>query len=678
MGRTVRTMCPMNCHPTLCGMLVEVEEGRLVGVRGDPDNPDSQGFLCVRGQASREIIGNPRRLLYPMVRPMARARRGDDEWRRVSWDAALDLCAERMEAAGREAVGTWSGHGLFANNYGTRVASQLLRRFSNLYGCQWWNPTMICWGLGAFGLGLTGILEVNTKEDLGAHARLVLLWGANLASQPNTGRHLAAARRRGAHVVTIDVRETEAAGQSDEVLVIRPGTDAALALALMHVIVAEGLHDRAFVLAHTVGFDQLRAHLEAHGPGWAAPITGVPAERIADLARRYATTRPATILLGGSSMHKGRNGWQGARAVGCLPALTGQVGIPGGGLGPRHGAATHGQALASIVAEDRRPPGVYVPNQMPRITEALHAGRLRVLLLFGTDMLSSFADAERLAAGLARLDLLVSHDLFPNDTARRFADVLLPGTAWLEEVGAKSTNTHLYLMPKVLEPPGEARPATWVMRELARRLGLADFYPWVEETGALDAILDHPATGHASVATLAAEGGIRALRVSHVGHPDLRFATPSGKVELYSERAAGLGLPPLPVYEPLPASPYPLTFRQGRTLTQFHGFYDHGQALPTLARLDPEPRLWIARADARARGLADRAPIRIFNERGEFQARAHVTDRVPPGTVWMRDGWTGLNRLTAGEAVLPDEAVDLFGFSGGQASFDACVEVAPA
>ncbi|PYM63303.1 MAG: hypothetical protein DMD79_08990 [Candidatus Rokuibacteriota bacterium] len=142
--RTVRTMCPMNCHPTLCGMLVDLDDGRLVGVRGDPDNPDSQGFLCVRGQASREIIGNPRRILYPMVR----ARRGDDQWRRVSWDAALDLCAERMETAGREAVGTWSGHGLFANNYGTRVASHLLRRFSNLYGCQWWNPTMICWGSG--------------------------------------------------------------------------------------------------------------------------------------------------------------------------------------------------------------------------------------------------------------------------------------------------------------------------------------------------------------------------------------------------------------------------------------------------------------------------------------------------------------------------------------------------
>ena len=672
--RTVRTMCPMNCHPTLCGMLVDLEEDRLVGVRGDPDNPDSQGFLCVRGHASREIIDNPRRLLHPMVR----RRRGDDGWRRASWEAALDRVAERMEVAGREAVGAWSGHGLFANNYGTRIASHLLRRFANLYGCQWWNPTMICWGLGAFGLGLTGPLEVNTKEDMGAHARLVVLWGANLASQPNTGRHLAAARRRGAHVVTVDVRRTEAAAQSDEVLIIRPGSDAALALALMQVIVSEGLHDRAFIAAHTVGFDALRAHLEVHGPEWAAPITGVPAGRIAELARRYATTSPAMIVLGGSSMHKGAHGWQGARAIGCLPALTGNLGIPGGGFGPRHGAATHGQALASIVAEDRRPPGAYIPSQMPRITEALGDGRLRVLLLFGTDMLSSYADTERVAAGLAGLDLVVSHDLFLNDTARRFADVVLPGTTWLEETGAKATNTHIYLMPKVLEPPGETRSAIWVLRELARRLGLHDFFPWAEETGALDAILDHEATGHASVAAVAAQGGILPLRISHVAHPDLRFPTPSGKVEFYSERAAAHGLPAIPIYEPSPASPFPLAFRQGRTLTQFHGFYEHGQALPTLARLDPEPRLWMAPADAEARGLAEDAAVRIFNGRGEFLARAHVTDRVPPGTVWMRDGWTGLNRLTAGAAVLPDTAVDIFGFSGGQAAFDAWVEVAGA
>jgi anaerobic selenocysteine-containing dehydrogenase len=673
MPTTVRTMCPMNCHPTLCGMLVDVEDGRVVGVHGDPDNPDSRGFLCIRGQASIEILDNPRRLLHPEIRT---ARSG--AWRRVSWDDALDLLAERMRAAGREAVATWSGHGLFANNYGTRLHSHLLRRFSNLYGCQWWNPTMICWGLGAFGLGLTGVLEVNTKEDLGEHAQLVLMWGANLASQPNTGRHLVAARRRGAYVVTIDVRETEAARQSDEFVAIRPGSDAALALALMQVIVAEGRHDAAFVAAHTVGFEELARHLRPYTPAWAAPVTGISPERIVGLARRYGTTKPAMIVLGGSSMYKGDHGWQASRAIGCLPALTGNVGVPGGGFGPRHGGATHGQGLQSIVANERRPPGRYVPHQMSRIADSLVDGSVRVLALFGTDMLSSFADARRVAEGLARLDLVASYDLFVNDTARRYADLLLPATAWVEEIGAKSTNTHLYLMPKVVDPPGECRSPIWLLRELARRLDVADFFPWTDEAGVLDAILDHPSTGHAKVASLAQAGGIRALTVSHVGHPDRVFATPSGKIELYSARAAALGLPPLPVWTPAAGAPGRLRLRQGRTLTHFHGFYDHGRALPTLAEADPEPELWIAPDDAAARGVGDGAVIRIWNERGEMRARACVTARITAGTVWMRDGWDGLNTLTSGEPVLPDDAVDEFGFSGGQASFDASVDVAPA
>jgi len=670
----LRTMCPMNCHPTLCGMLVDVEDGRLVSVQGDPDNPDSRGFLCIRGQASREIIDNPARLLDPLIR----ARRGSDDWRRATWEEALDLIVDRMRAAGPDTVGAWSGHGLFANNYGTRVASHLLRRFANLYGAQWWNPTMICWGLGGFGLGLTGPLETNTKEDMGAHAELIVLWGANLASQPNTARHLTAARRRGAHVVTIDVRETEAAAQSDETLLVRPGSDAALALAMMHVIVAEGLVDRAFVAGHTVGFDELAAHVRAHSPAWAAEVTGLPAERIVAFARRYATTRPAMILLGGSSMHKGIGSWTGARAIGCLPALTGNVGIAGGGFGPRHGGATHGQGLANIGADERRPTRGRIPNQMSSITEAMLDGRLRVMLLLGTDMLSSYAEAGRVAEGLARQDLVVTYDLFLNDTARRFADVVLPATAWLEELGCKSTNTHLYLMPKILEPAGRTRSIVWVLRELAGRLGLDDFFPWSSDSGPLDAILDHPATGHASVAALTAEGGMRALNVSHVAHPDLKFPTPSGKIELYSTRAADLGLPPLPVHEaPAAATPFPLTLRQGRTLTHFHGFYDHGQALPTLAKADPGPVLWISPADAAARGVTDGAAIRIHNERGALSARALVTTRIPPGTVWMRDGWLGLNELTAGASVIPDAAVDAFGFSGGQAAFDARVEVEP-
>jgi anaerobic selenocysteine-containing dehydrogenase len=461
------------------------------------------------------------------------------------------------------------------------------------------------------------------------------------------------------------------------VLRIRPGTDAALALAMMHVILAEGRHDREFVARHTVGFAALAEHVRGCSPAWAEAITGVPAPRIAGLARRYATTRPAMIVLGGSSMHKGGNGWQAGRAIACLPALTGNLGVPGGGFGPRHGSRSHGQALADIAALERRPPGTYIPNQMARVTEALVEGRLRALLLFGTDMLSSFADAGQVTAGLARAELVVCHDLFMNDTARRCADVVLPSTSWLEELGCKSTNTHLYLMDKALAPPGETRALTPILRALAGRLGVsAEFYPWPTEEGPLDAILDHPSTGHATVAALRAEGGIRALRISHVAYPDLRFDTPSGKVELSSERAAALGLPPLPVYEALPAGGYPLALRQGRTLTQVHGFYDHGRALPTLARVDPEPRLWISPEDAAARGLEDGAAIRVHNERGELAARARVTERIPAGTVWMRVGWEGLNRLTSGRPVIADAAVDLFGFSAGQAAFDAMVEVA--
>jgi anaerobic selenocysteine-containing dehydrogenase len=385
-----RTMCPMNCHPTLCGMLVTVDDGRLVSVKGDPDNPDSRGFLCVRGQASREIVDNSKRLLRPLVR----AGRGDTSWRETTWDEALDLIALHMRAVGPRAVGLWPGHGLAATNYGTRLSGHLVRRFANLYGCQSWSGAMICWGLGGWGLGLTGALEASTKEDMSANSALIVLWGANLASQPNTARHVAAARKRGARVITIDVRETEASAQSDETFVVRPGTDGALALGMMHVIIGEGLYDREFVGRHTVGFDALATHVKTFSPEWTASVTGISAERVITLARRYATTRPASIVLGGSSMHKGANGWQTGRAIGCLPALTGNFGVAGGGFGPRHGASTHGQALnTSLLAFDRRPPGDDIPSQMPRVTEAMLERRLRVMLLLGTNMVSSYADA---------------------------------------------------------------------------------------------------------------------------------------------------------------------------------------------------------------------------------------------------------------------------------------------
>ena len=704
--RTIHTMCPMNCHPTYCGMVVEVEGDRVLSIRGDKDNPDSRGFLCIRGQSAIEIVDNPQRILSPRLRDV----RTPDAWRDVSWEEALDRIAAAIRRAGPDAVALYHTHGLIPNT----VHRQLAQRFANLGGFQWWNPSTVCWGLGAFGLSLTGPLEVNTKEDMGAHAELILLWGANLASQPTTAPHLVAAKKRGARVIVIDVRRTEAFTQADEAYLIRPGTDAALALAMVHVIIAEGLDDAEFVAAHTQGFAALAAHVQQYTPEWAAAETGIPAEAIRSLARAYAATRQSMILLGGSSMHKSANGWLAGRAIGCLPALTGALGRPGGGFGPRHAAQSHfqspmsgttadrpnassgsmagpgqegkpvfGAGMADVTAADRRPPGDYLISEMSTVLDELDAGRIKVLLLFGTNMLSSFADAGRLARALARMDCVVSFDLFMNDTARRYADVVLPGTSWLEETGFKVTNTHLYLMDQAIPARGETRPASWVMNELARRLGVADFLPWEDTDALLAAYFDHPVMGHVTPAQLRAQDGRRPLAISHVAHPDLRFPTPSGKVEFFSEKAAELGLPALPVYEPLleddrrdpeRAERYPLLFRQGRTLTHFHGFYDHGRALPSLAKADPEPRLWINPADAAARGLADGDPIRLFNDRGEMAARAQVTDRVPPGVVWMRDGWQGINDLTSGARAVPDAAAQVF--PAGQAAYEARIEVA--
>ena len=668
--RTITTMCPMNCHPTLCGMKAEVEGDRLLSITGDETNPDSLGFLCMRGNAAHQIVGNPARLLHPLIRE----RRGG-EFRRAGWDEAMSLVAARMKAAGPGASGFWPGHGLAANDYGVGVKRAQVERFANLRGDQFWNPAMICWGMGGFGFGITGALDTSTKEDMGANSAMILLWGANTVSQAQTIRHVEEAKRRGARIVCIDVRKTEAGALAHETLVVRPGTDAALALAMMHVIVAEGLHDAEFVAAHTLGFDALISHLARFTPEWAEAETGVEAGRIAALARDYARTRPAMIVAGGSSLHKGANTWRAARAISCLPALTGDYGRPGGGLGPRHGARSHGAGFADISAKARRPAGPVVPNQMEAIVEAMETGAVRVFHAFGANPLSAFADTNRARAAFAKADLVVAHDIFMNQTIREAADVVLPGTIWLEEIGVKSTNGWVHLTERALPPAGEARPSWGILADLAARLGVEDVHPWPDQEAAIDAVLDHPGTGHATVAKLRAAGGRLPLAIDPVGHPGRVFATPSGKAEFCSERAAAMGLPPLPEPGEEMDGAFPLRMAQGRSFAHFHSFYDHGRALPVPAAREPEPQLWLAPADAAARGVEDGDAIILRNDRGAFRAAAKVTPRMPEGAVWMRDGWPDGNALTDGASILPEAALGLFWFSVGQNGFGASVEV---
>lgn len=674
--RRVTTMCPMNCLPTQCGMTVEVEENRLVSLRGDAQNPDSRGFLCIRGRAAQEIFANPKRLLYPMKRA---GKRGENRWVRCSWEEAYAMIVEAIGQTQPERVGLWRGHGAGTTGPIGRI---MVERFSLAGGFQHWASSITCWAMGGYGLGLTGVVKTHTKEDMAAHARTILLWGSTLASQPDLAPHLVAARKRGASIIHIDTRRSEASRHADEVFLLPPGTDAALALAMAHVIFAEGLQDQAFLEQHTLGFTEFAGHVRQYTPEWAAEITGLEPERIRHLARLYATQTPAMIVLGGSSMFKHQHGWEPSRAIACLPALTGQLGIAGGGLGQRHGASPEGREYASVTGDLQRkiPDEAVIPSHMSSIVSALQEGKIDVFLLLGANLLSSFTNANELARGLERVKLLVSYDLFLNASSRSYADLLLPATAWLEDLGLKQTASHIYLMERALTPAGECQSLTTILRELARRLDLPAVFPWRDEEDLLNALLaaQQTASGEPlSVAELRRQGGYwQKNALSHIAYQEKHFPTPSRKVEFWSERARMAGLAPLPSYTHQQDTAYPLRFCQGRTLTAFHSFFDEGQALPTLARANPGPQLWIHPQDAQPRHIADAMPILIANQRGQFTATAHVTDDILPGVVWMRDGWAGINRVTSGAAIVDLAANDILpGIPGGQAAYDAWVEV---
>lgn len=674
--RQVTTMCPMNCLPTQCGMTVEVEENRLVALKGDTQNPDSRGFLCIRGRASREIFENPKRLLHPLRRVGAR---GEDRWEQCTWEEAYTMIAQAIQQTQPERVGLWRGHGIGTTG---PAAGSLVSRFGLLGGYQHWATAIVCWAMGGYGLGLTGTLKTSTKEDMAANSRTILLWGANLASQPDLAPHLVEARKRGAYVIHIDTRRAEASRHADEVLLLRPGSDAALALAMAHVLVQEGLCDQEFIDKYTLGFAQFAAHVQQYTPEWAAEITGIEPERIRDLARRYATQTPAVIVLGGSSMFKHQHGWEPARAIACLPALIGQLGIAGGGMGQRHGATPPGTGFADVLADvaPKMSPEAAIPSHMTSITEAFTSGQIDVLLSLGSNMLSTFADSEELARGLAQVKLIVSYDLFMHETARRCADLVLPATAWLETIGLKQTATHIYLMEQALTPEGECRSLSTILRDLAQRLQIANFFPWHDDEDYVNAFLaaQKTPTGEAlTVVELRRQGGYwQKNNLAHVAYQDHDFATPSHKIEFWSERALQAGLSPLPSYTAPASEEYPLRFCQGRTLTAFHSFFDEGQALPTLAKADAGPRLWIHPQDAQKRQIANDDAIVITNERGSFVAQAHVTSDVLPGVVWMRDGWAGVNHVTSGKPIVSLVANNIVpGIPGGQAAYDAYVEV---
>ncbi len=689
-GRTVRGACPHDC-PDTCATVATVRDGRVVGFAAEPAHPYTNGWLCAKVRPYLELVYHPDRLRYPLrhVGP-----KGAGSWQRIGWDEAI----AEIAAHWRDIIATDGAAAILPYSYsGTLGLVQLTvcnRRLWNRMGASGLQRS-ICGAAAEVAVTATlGARRAPDPADL-AHSRLILLWGHNPASTaPHVMPLLRQAQRNGAHVVVIDPRRTLTARSADEHIQPRPATDAALALGLMHVLFAEGLRHEEWLRANTIGWEALRQRAAQYPPERVAAITGVPADTIVSLARRYGTITPAVLKFADGVQRHG-NGGQTARALCCLPAVVGQIGVRGGGLFySTSDEVTWDAAAVGHAHEAECPPTPRTVN-MNRLGAALTGEAadppIRSLFVFCANPVASSPNAGLIARGLERDDLFtVVHDLFMTDTAR-YADIVLPATSQLEQVDLHKPygqRTLQYNEPAIA-PLGEARSNWDVMRLLAEAMGYDE--PWLRQdtTAVIAEVLEatrahSPLLRDVTLERLQREGTVP-LRFddgNSVPFADLRFPTPSGKVELSCAAMAAQGLDPLPDYTPpaefagLPSPPTPLpTAGEGGEGNQLaavvaeqpgvraigdggseqdaraigdsgseqearlvlisgasHHFVSSSLAnLPSLRHKEGTPHVELNPADAASRGIADSDDVVVENERGWCRLRAVVTENVAAG-----------------------------------------------
>jgi anaerobic selenocysteine-containing dehydrogenase len=682
-SRLVRGACPHDC-PDTCATVVEVRDGRAVRFAADPDHPVTQGWLCAKVRPYLERVYHPDRLLSPLRRV---GPKGGDRWERMSWEDAIAEITARWQAiiahdtAAAILPYSYSGTlglvqlGVCNNRLWNRMGASGLRR-------------SICGAAAEAAVQATYGLRLAPDPADVVHSQLVLIWGHNPAT---TGPHfmplLREAQRRGAYVVVIDPRRTITARSADQHIQPRPATDAALALGLMHVLFAEGLHDEAWLAANTVGWEELRERATTYPPERVAAITGVPAETIVALARRYGTTKPALLKFADGVQRHG-NGGQTTRALACLPAVVGQIGVRGGGLfySTSDYVRWNVEALGHTSACPPTPRVVNMNRIGAALTGEVADPPIRSLYVFCANPVASAPNASRTIQGLLRDDLFtVVHDLFLTDTAR-YADIVLPATSQLEHADLHKPYGHRNLQynAPAVPPLGEARSNWDVMRLLAAAMGYDE--PWLRESaeeviaGVLDATrAENPLLDGITLERLQAEGTVPLAFAPGANIPfaDLRFPTPSGKVELRCDALASEGLDPLPDYAP-PAELRDADPIDGR-LTLISGAAHHFTSssmanVPSLMAKEGRPYVEINPADASARGIATGDTVVVASARGECELRAVVTANVAPGVAvapkgqWQRlspDGrnvnWTTSDALAdlAGQSTFHSNRVEI-------------------
>ncbi|HEY7399305.1 MAG TPA: molybdopterin-dependent oxidoreductase [Actinomycetota bacterium] len=676
--RITRGACPHDC-PDTCAWTVTVRDGRAVELKGDPEHPFTRGGLCAKvNHFLDDRTYNPDRLLHPLRRT---GPKGSGEFEEVSWDEALDAIAERFGSIvaehGGDAVlpfsylgtqGLVQGEGMAAPFFARLGATRLERA--------------VCGSAGGSGLEVTmgggpGLLP----EEL-VHSRYLVIWGSNTVS---TNLHLwpfvLEARRAGAQIVVIDPIKTRTAAAADRHVRPLPGTDAALALGMMHVIVREDLHDPEYLERHTVGFDRLRERLKEYPPERAAEITGVSAEEIRELARGFATTRPAAIrVLVGLEHHE--RGAEMFRAIACLPALVGAWRERGGGL-CHMTFQLFGEldwSCGAFVPEDRSIREVNMV-QLGRALTSLDPP-IRAMVVYNANPAATMPNQNLVLEGLRREDLFtVVLEHFLTDTARH-ADYVLPATTQVEhhDVLFSWGQTYLTFNEPAIAPVGDALSNAEIFRRLAGRMGFDEPAFALTDEELTDAAV--APLGATRVRELRDRGWIRMDGEDDVlPYAEGGFPTPSGKFELVSERLARIGGDALPGYVPAAESPAgnrPLAARFPLILLTAkggHHFLNSSYAnVDRALRAEKTPMLEIHGDDAAPRGIADGDVVRVFNDRGSVEMPARIGDRIRPGVVSMPSGWWA--SLSPGgssaNALTSDGLSDL---GGGGDFHDALVQV---
>jgi len=644
----VRGACPHDC-PDTCALLTTVVDGVATRVQGNPEHAHTDGVLCAKVSRYTERSYHPERVLTPLKRT---GPKGSGQFTPVTWDEALADIAQRLStiaAHDPEAILPYS----YAGTMGMVQGESMDRRFFNQLGASLLDRT-ICASAGAEALVQTLGGKVGMKVEFFAEAQLILIWGSNsIGSNLHFWRYAQQAKRNGARLVCIDPRKTETADKCHEHIALRPGTDAALALALMHELIAHDWLDHDYIAHHTLGWEGLRERALQWPPERAAEVCGIPVEQIRQLARDYGTTKPTAIRLN-YGMQRVRGGGNAVRAVTCLPALTGAWRHRAGGM-LLSSSGQYPVQRAVLQRPDllagRQPRTINmstIGDDLLRPASPAFGPQVQALVVYNSNPVAVAPESGKVVQGFAREDLFtVVLEHFRTDTAD-YADYILPATTQLEhwDVHLSYGHTDVVLNRPAIAPLGQARSNAQIFRDLAARMGYTD--PCFADD---DATLCRQAFGDAVDFALLESQGFATLAMPDAPFAEGQFPSPSGKCEFYSARLAAQGLDGLPDHLPNyelqgSSAQYPLAMISPPARNFLNSSFVN---VKSLRDIEGRPLLEIHPDDAEARGIANDSIVRVFNARGSYRCHASVSRRARPGVVngmgiwWRKLGLDGTN-----------------------------------